>query len=131
MSDIGDILTALTADIEAGVSGVTVSLLPTTYDEIVSKDLPYCVLALVDYSVDPLEWGQEERTWTIAGSICQDGGTREQMQTKLEAIRDQIFADQTLGATVDRATFAPGVPFSHSDSQHVFGEFGVRAEKVA
>jgi hypothetical protein len=130
VSNAGDILAALTTDIEAAVSGITVSLESITFDEMTVGQLPYCTIVQGDYTVETIPYSQEERVWTIAGVVCQNGGTRETMATKLEAIRDQIFADQTLGGVVDVATFAPGVPFSHSDSQHIFGEFGVRCEKV-
>jgi hypothetical protein len=131
VSNAGDILTALTADIEAAVSGVTVGLVPITFDDLASRDLPYCVLLMVDNTAEALDWGQEQRTWTIAGQLAQSGGTREQMQTKLEAIRDQIFADRTLGSSVDKSTFASLVPYSHIDDPLIYGEFSVSAEKVA
>jgi hypothetical protein len=131
VSDAGDIITALTTDIEAAVAGITVGLVPVNFQELMDVDLPYCTLLMVDYTVEPLDYGQEERTWTFVGVLAQEEGTREQMQTKLDAIRDQIFTDRTLGSNVDDASCAPIVPYSHGDDPYVYGEFSVQASKVA
>ena len=131
MSDAGDILTALTTDVEAAISGVTVGTDPITSDDLTAGQLPYCVLLQIEYGAEPLEWGQENRTWTVAGGIVQNGGTREQMLVKLEAVRDQVNADTTLGGTVDRAQVAVVAYYSHPDDARVFGEFSVSAEQVA
>jgi hypothetical protein len=130
VSDAGDIMTAITTDVETAVSGVTVGLDPINFDKLSSADLPYCVLVMVDYSAEHLDWGQEQRSWTILGVLAQDGGTREAMQLLLEAIRDEVFDDPTLDSAVDRASCAPLIPYSHGDDARVFGEFSVLAEKV-
>jgi hypothetical protein len=131
VSDAGDILTALTADVQAAVSGVTVGTDPINFDQLAAVDLPYCVLVVAEYTAEHLDWGQEQRTWAVVGVLAQGGGTREQMQTKLEAIRDQVFADPTLGSAVDRATCAPLDTESNADDTRVFGVFSVEAEKAA
>jgi hypothetical protein len=130
VSDAGDILTALTTDVETAVAGVTVSLAPVNFAQLTSDDLPYCVLVMADYTAEHLDWGQEQRTWIIFGVLAQEGGTRETMQTKLEAIRDEVFSDPTLNSTVHRASCAPLALYSHGDEARVFGEFSVSAEKV-
>jgi hypothetical protein len=130
MSDAGDILSAISTDVAAAVSGVTVSLLAEDPKKIGTATMPWCRLLMVDYSVEPLDYAQEERTWTIAGLVVEDAGTRETMQTKLEAIRDQVFADATLGSVVKRATCATLVPYSSPDDARIMGEFFVSAVKV-
>ena len=131
MSDAGDIMAALTTDIETAVSGVTVTLEAVDFDSLKAEDLPYCRLMQIDYSAEPVEYGQEQRTWTIAGVLAVEGGTREAMQLLLEGIRDQVFADTTLGGAVDRASLAPGVVESHPEEVRVYGEFSVQAGAVA
>ena len=131
MSDAGDILTALTTDITTAVSGATVTLEAVNFDDLKAQDLPYCRLLQLDYSTEPIDYGQEQRIWTIAGVLAVEGGTREAMQIHLEGIRDQIGADPTLGSLVDRASLAPGVVASHPEEARVYGEFSVQAEKAA
>lgn len=130
MSDAGDIITAITADVVTAVAGVTVTLDAVNMQKIKGEDLPYCRLLLVDYTAEHIDWGQEQRTWTVHGVLAVEGGTREAMQLLLDAIRDEVFADPTLDGSVKRASCAPLVPYSHPEGQIVFGEFSVQAEKV-
>ena len=133
MSDAGDILTALTTDVETAVSGVTVVLTASHPGDLKAADLPWCRLLLVDYSAEHLDWSQEQRTWTIHGLLVVEGGTREAMQLLLDAIRDEIKGDTTLNpgvASLDRASCATGEPYSSPDDAQVLGAFNVQAEKV-
>jgi hypothetical protein len=130
VSDAGDILTALTTDVEAAVTGVTVTLDNVNMATVKGGDLPYCRLLLVDYTVEVVEWGQERRVWAIAGELKTEPSTREAMQLLLDAIRDAVFSDSTLDAAVDVATCAPLVPYTAPDEPCVFGGFTVLAEKV-
>lgn len=130
MSVAGDIVTALLADITTAVAGVTTSAEAVSVDELNSEDFPHAMLLQTAYEPVQIEWGQQRRVWTLSGTVVQKGGTREDMQAKLEAIGDQIAADDTLGGAVDRSLFASSVSHSHSDSVHVFGVFVVQAEKV-
>jgi hypothetical protein len=131
VSDAGDILTALTTDVEAAVSGVTVALTATHPDDLVGADLPWCRLLVVDYAAELLEWSQEQRVWTIHGVLIVDGGTRDAVQLLLEAIRDEVFDDPTLDGSTDRASCAPIVTYSAPDDPRVYGEFSVEAGRVA
>ena len=130
MSDAGNIITAVTADVVAAVPGVTVGLDPINVDNLVTIDLPHCILLLTGYSVETVGWGQEERTWTIKGTLIVKGGTREAMQLLLDAIRDQVFADKTLDGSVHKSVCTPLVPYSQVDSERVTGEFAVLATKT-
>lgn len=130
MSVAGDIVTALLADIATAIAGVTTSKEAVSVVELRGEDFPHAMVLQIDYQPEPLDWGQERRTWTISGTVVQEGGTREEMQTKLEDIGTQIAADPTLGGAVDRATFASSLSHSHTDSPHLFGVFAVQAEKV-
>lgn len=130
MSVAGDIVTAVLADISTAIAGVTTSKEAVSITELRGEDFPHAMVLQTDYEAEILEWSQERRTWTISGTIVQEGGTREDMQTKLENIGAQVAADSTLGGTVDRSTFASSLSHSHTDSPHLFGVFVVQAEKV-
>lgn len=130
MSVAGDIVTAVLADISTAISGVTTSKEAVSVVELRGQDFPHAMLLQTDYEVETLDWSQERRTWTISGTVVQEGGTREDMQTKLEDIGVQIAADPTLGGAVDHATFASSLSHSHTDAAHIFGVFAVQAEKV-
>jgi hypothetical protein len=133
VSDASAILTALTTDVTTAVAGVTVTLEDVNFAGVKAEELPYCRLLLVDYTVEPLDWGQERRTWTVSGVLAikaTDSTTRETMQLLLDAIRDQVFADPTLDASVHIAFCATIVPYSHPDDGKIYGDFSVNAEKV-
>jgi hypothetical protein len=132
MSDAGDILTAITADITAAISGVTTSVEPVAIDATVPReDLPFAATWGSGDEAEPLDWGQENRVWDFSSFVIQQGGTRETMQTKLEAIRAQVVADPTLDGTVDKAVFSGALLESPPDSSRIAGVFAIRAEKVA
>lgn len=128
MSVAGDIVTALLADVAAAISGVTTSTEAIAIEQ--ASGFPFAMILQTDYDAEWIEWGQERRTWTISGTIVQEGGTREDMQTKLEDIQTQIVADPTLGGSVERAIFGGSIPQQHPDAKYIYGLFAVQAEKV-
>jgi len=127
MSEAGDMITALTTVVEDAVTGVTVLTDPINPEKVKIDDLPACLLFQIDYSVEPLEYLQEERTWTFFGELIVKGGTRETMRLALEAIRDAVFDDPTLDGSAHVATCAPLVPYTQTDSEIVYGQFSVQA----
>ena len=131
MSVAGDIITALLADITTAIAGVTTTAEAVSITDLRDEDFPHAMVLQTDYEAEELDWGQQFRTWTISGSIIQKDGTRETMQTKLEAIGVQIAADATLAGSVDRATFSSSVSHSHTDSSFIYGVWIVAAELVA
>ena len=131
MSDASDIVDAVLAHITAAVSGVTTLEEVVQPDERPAEDFPLAMILRTEYEPEPLDWLQENRTWTVAVALWQAGGTRAEMETKLEAIRDRIVADPTLGGASERSIFADAVPESHPDDSRIGAAFVVRAEKVA
>lgn len=131
MSDAGAILTALTTIVETAVDGVTVAVDPTSFTKLTTDNLPYCILTHEPYASEQLVYAQERRTWVVLGQLAVNGGTREATQLLLEAIRDAVLADPTLGSSVDSAFCAPNDAFTNPDDPRVFGDFNVTAEKVA
>lgn len=139
MSDISDIVDAIIADLGTAVSGINTSKNAVQPDALPDEDFPLAEVLQTDYDIEPLDWGQENRIWTVSIALFEvaskqagDGlGTRDTMETKLEAVRDQIAADNTLGGTCDRALCGSIVPESHPDASRIGGAFVVIAEKVA
>ena len=131
MSDAGDIVAAILADVSAAVSLGGSSVESVSVESLPEDSFPFAMIVQTDYSSDRLDWIQEQRSWIISGQLFQRGGTRDDMQTKLEAVRDQLAADPTLGGVVDDATVDVAVPDSHPDAETIAGEFSVQALKVA
>jgi hypothetical protein len=130
MSDAGTLVTAVLADVAAAVSGVTQLSASTSLDALNDEQFPVVMILQTEYEVEPLDWRQERRIWTISGTLGQVGGTRDDMATKLEACRAQTTTDPTLGGAVEHAIFAGAVPEQHTDSARIYGVFAVRAEEV-
>lgn len=139
MSDISDIVDAILAEVEDAITGVTTSSSVVQPDERPHEDFPLAMVLQTEYDVDPLDYMQENRIWTVSGVVWEEAsqqsgdglGTRETMQTKLEAIRDEIRNNPTLSGVCDRAMCVTALPESHSDDSRVAGLFVVRVEKVA
>ncbi len=131
MSDAGDIVDAISSDATTSISGATVEKQATSVEGR-DHEFPLVQILNTDYDVDTLDWRQETRRWTIKGAvwIVAEGNTRDTMQAHLEAFRDQIALDPTLGGAVDYSTIVLAVPESHSDSPRIAGFFEVRAELV-
>jgi len=139
MSDISDIVDAILTEVEAAVSGVTALTTVVHPDDRPDEDFPLATVLQTEYDVEPLDYLQENRVWTVSVVLWEEAskqsgdglGTRETMQTKLEAIRDKIVADPTLGGTCDRAMCVTAIPESNPDASRIAGVFVVRAERVA
>ena len=130
MSAESAIVDAVIADLTAAISGLTTSREPVQPDTMSDDKFPLAVVLQTEYDVEPLDWMQENRIWTISVALWQAGGTRDTMETKLEAIRAKFFADPTLDNSVDRALCVTSVPDSHPDDSRVAGLIVVRAERV-
>lgn len=130
MSVIGDIIDAIITDIGTAIGGVTTEKENVSIAQLKSEDLPRVRVVGSLFESDPLDFLQETHRWTVELMLVQSGGTRETLETKIEAIRDQIFADPTLGAKVDRAYMQSSVPHSQPDAKRLIGRIVVIAEKV-
>ena len=131
MSDASDIVDAILSDVTTAVAGITAFKEVVRPDKRPDSDFPLAMILQTEYEPERLDWGQENRTWVVSVAIWQAGGTRDAMETKLEAIRDQIAADPTLASSCERSVFAAAVPTSNPDSSRVGGFFTVTAEQVA
>jgi hypothetical protein len=131
MSDVSDIVDAVLVEVASAVSGVTTSKEVVQPDTRPAEDFPFAMVVQTEYDTEPLPWLQENRIWTISGALWQADGTRDTMETKLEAIRDEIFGNPTLSGACDQASCVVLVPESHPDDRLIAGLFVVRAEQVA
>ena len=95
MSAESEIVDAVVADLEAAITGITIKTEPVAADAVPDDQFPLGVVLQTEYDMEPLDWMQENRIWTISVAVMQVGGTRAKMETKLEAVRNQIFADPT------------------------------------
>lgn len=130
MSVESSIVDAVIADVEAAITGVTSLREASDIDSLPDSSFPLAMVLQTDYDAEWLDWMQENRSWTISLGLWQAGGTRDDMQTKLEAVRDQFFNDPTLSNAVDRALCVTSVPDSHPDDSRIGGVIVVQAEKV-
>ena len=131
MSVIGDIVDAIIVDVGVAVTGIDTEKENIPISSLKAEDLPHVRVIGSLFQSEPLDdFLQEQHRWEVELMLVQDGGTRETLETKIEAIRDQIFADPTLGAKVERAYMQSSVPHSQPDAAKVIGILVVIAEKV-
>ncbi len=134
MSDAGDIVTAVQAVVDTALSITSVQE-SVSLETLDSSDFPYARVVQTGYAVDLLERAQEQRQWTISVLVAIQGDTetREDMAVHLEAIRDGIIADRTLGfSATDRGWTAYCeflVPESHTDTDMILGVCDVFVER--
>lgn len=109
MSDWSTIEAALIAaartavpSIPSGTKGAETGLRePTTLE---ADAFPHLFVHSQDEEIEVLDHLQERRTIRTAMSLVTVDGDHDGMSTKLDAIRDQIHSDRTLGGIVDHAT---------------------------
>jgi len=130
VSDAGDIVSAILADVAAAVTLGASSVEAVSVENLPDDDFPFVMIVQADYETDRIDWLQEIRAWTVTGELYQRGGTREDIQTKLEGIRAQIALDPTLSGSCDDCTVSVAVPDSHPDSETLAGRFSVQAVRV-
>lgn len=130
MSVVGDIVDAIIVDVKAAVQGIHTETENFSLSRLTHRELPHCGVISTAYASEPIDFRQELQTWEVDLTLVQSGGTREDLEVKIEAIRTQIFADPTLGGKVDRAFMLSAVPHSQADSEKLIGEIRVTATKV-
>lgn len=131
MSDMGNIVSAVTTAASTAVSAAATSTEVVSLEQLRAEQIPFVMVLDGEYRSEPLEYRQIRRRYAVRGIVVQEGSTRAAMITKLEAIRAAIEADTSLGSLVDYALFTVEGIQSSPDSSRVYGIFGVEAEKVA
>lgn len=131
MSVISDIVDAIIDDVKVAVQGINTEAENLPIHALTTQHLDHVRVIGTLFESEPLEdFRQENHRWTVELMFVQAGGTRESLETKIEAIRNQIFTNPTLGAKVDRAYMQSSVPHSQPDAAKLIGVLVVIAEKV-
>lgn len=130
MSVIGDIVAAVIVDVKAAVPGIDTESENIPLSALTTQHLPHVRVIGTEFESELLDFRQELHRWSIELQLVQQHDTRESLELKVEAIRDQVFADPTLGSTVDRARMESSVPHSQADAEKLSARIVVIAEKV-
>jgi len=134
-------LQAIRAAVEVHVatafSGITITNEPTLLDDIQKNQLPHAVVLFIEEEPERLDFKQERRrvrgtvhivVLTTPGDTAET--TRETVDLGIEALRDAIFADETLTGTVDDVSCDAAGVFSGKEDTKVYGTLEVITEEV-
>ena len=134
MSRLGAIQTAIgvhvTAAFTAASETVTLSYDPDAFDNVPKDQLPFARILFVEEEPERLDFKQERRRVSGEVVIAMVDATREDVNARLEAIRDLIFADETLSDTVDDIACEAGVALSTPDDPLKYGTLDIATEEV-
>ncbi len=103
MSQLGDIVAALVADVTAATTGYTVLDKFRVVSSIDREKYPYAMVYNPTVSTERLAYRQLDETTTVAVLLLRKDGEAVAMRTDVEALVTQIEADPTLGSKVDVA----------------------------
>jgi hypothetical protein len=135
-SRVKDIRALVDVHIAASISGVTITHEPVALDSIPKDQFPHAIALYQEATPERLGFRQERRVVTgqivlgylTAGADPED--VRETCDLALQTIRDAIFADDTLSASVDYITADSAVVFSQADDEKVYGTLEIVTEEV-
>jgi len=136
MSRMESIQTLVEVFVANAISGVTIGNAPVAIDTIAKAEFPYARVLFSESDPERLPFRQERRI--VNGQIVLGfiSGTntpaeeREICNLALEAIRDSIFADETLTQSVDYAAVSSAAAHSQIDDEIVYGMLELVAEEV-
>ena len=134
MSRLGAIQTAVGVHVTQAFTdaGETVTLKydPDAFDAVQKSELPCAIVLFVEEDPERLAFKQQRRRVSGRVVICMIEADREDVDARIEAIRDLIFADETLTATVDDIACEAGVTISSPDDQKKYGTLDISTEEV-
>jgi hypothetical protein len=134
MSRLGAIQTAVGVHVAAAFTAagetVTLSYDPDAFDAVEQSQLPFARILFVEEDPERLAFKQERRRVSGEVMIAMVDAEREDVNARIEAIRDLIFADYTLTSTVDDITCEAGVALSAPDDPLKYGTLDVATEEV-
>jgi len=136
MSRIDAIRTAIATMVDtvftAAGDTVTTSADPDSFGNIEPEEYPHARIIFVEEEPERLAFRQERRRvlGEIAIGLTGESATRELVNLRLEAIRDAIFADQTLGGLVDYTNAESGIATSSPDDSKKYGVLDITTEEV-
>ncbi len=139
MSRLDSINTAVgvhvTAAFTAASEMVTLFADPDAFDNVKKEQMPAAITLFAEEEPERLPFKQQRRrvTGEIHIAMASDGATavtREVVDARIEAIRDLVFADEDLGATVDDITAEAGFTTSNPDDPIFYGLLEISTEEV-
>ena len=134
MSRLGAIQTAVgvhvTAAFTAAGETVTLGYDPNAFETVPKDQFPYARIIFVEEEPERLAFKQERRRVVGQVAIGMLDATREDVDSRIEAIRDLIFADETLSSTVDDITCEAGETISNPDDPKKYGTLDISTEEV-
>jgi hypothetical protein len=139
-SRISSIRSAVEDHITAGFAAagtVTFSDTPVSIGDQPADLLPFAVVIVAEDEPERLDFKQERRRVVcnaVVGVAVASGATlaatREIVDVGIQGVRDAIFADELLSASVDDVSVNAGVAYSGADDSIVYGELEVQTEEV-
>jgi len=134
MSRIGAIReaveTIVTAAYTTGGEAVTISSDPESIETVPKDQLPHAVILFAEDDPERLAFKQQRRRVNGQVVLAAFAISRETMDARIEAIRDAIFSDVTLGGLVNDVTAEAGVTISNPEDSIVYGTLDISTEEV-
>ncbi len=134
MSRLDSIRTAVAAHVTTAFTNasdtVTLKADPQAFDSIPKDQFPVAIILFDEEEPERLDFKQQRRRVNGRISLAKQATTREIMDLRIEAIRDLIFADEYLGATVDDITAEAGLTTSNPDVGTIYGTLDIATEEV-
>ncbi len=136
-SRMKSIRTLVEAHLSTAYSGITISNEPESIEVIPKDQLPYAIVLVSEEEPERLDFKQERRR--VVGEIkiaviatpgATAEATREAMDAKLEAVRDAIFGDPYLTASVDDVSCGKAETRSGPDDVVVYGELDFQTDEI-
>lgn len=136
-SRIQAIRTAVEVHIATAFSGVTISNQETLIENVPKDQFPHAIVLFAEDTPERLDFKQERRivrgavqvvVLTTPGDSAETA--RESMDLGLETLRDAIFADPDLSATVDDVSCEAAITFQGAEDQFVYGTVEIVAEEI-
>jgi len=135
-SRLSAIRTLVEAHITSAVAGVTIGNDPVAFDTIPKNQFPFARVIFDESEPELLAFKQERRNVTgqVVLGFLHAGGTatdtREAVDAAMEAIRDLIFADDTLTDTVDAVVVESAQSFTQADDEIAYGSLDITTEEI-
>ncbi len=114
-----------------GGETLTVTHDPEAFEGLAKDKFPRAMVIFVEEDPERLDFRQQRRRVTGTVGIGMVDKTREQMDQRIEDIRDLLFADDDLTASVDYIAAEAGTTFSSPDDpKRVYGQLDITTEEV-
>jgi len=134
MSRLESIQSAVAAHVTTAFTNagdtVTISSDPKAFASIPKDQFPHAIIIFAEEEPERLAFKQQRRRVSGQIAIAKHDTTREVINLRIEAIRDLIFADEYLGASVDDITAEAGAAISNPDESVFYGTLDITTEEL-